>query len=222
MRWAMCDAAARVPSSLRRSKANFSGAESVIQTMKVPSLNARREAAVENAGDLTRALRRYRTGTAKRIGEGPRPVDQDPSHLQLANPRQAIGLDPADGAVDRDARGCREAEADDLHLTHHVANEQGAILAADEQPPAHDPRPAALIYGVDHRHALRADGEVIDRGARAGDATLVEQAHVRAGEQGVEAAGGLLPRGPPPPPVLATRVGRECLHQHREPSPPAE
>src|SRR6476661_2306766 len=62
------------------------------------TLIARRKAAVENARDLA--------GT----------VDRDSAQLELADPRQAIRLEPADRAVNGNARRGRETEADDRNL----------------------------------------------------------------------------------------------------------
>ena len=117
------------------------------------TLIARRKAAVENARDLARALRDTGPGRRSSSAIARGTVDQDSAQLELADPRQAIRLEPADRAVNRNARRGRETEADDRNLTHDVAHQHRLILAVDQQPAVDDAGAARLVGGVDDGHS---------------------------------------------------------------------
>lgn len=127
--------------------------------------------------------------------------------LRAAEQRQ-VGVGEAEHALDRDvaAFDSRERRAHGGDLAVERIDEMGAVTPLDEQLllAEHWPRDADLAVDrlrVDHEHATRRDGEVIDVAIATGHAPVVQDDHGSLGGSPLERASDRF---------LAARAERPC------------
>ena len=140
------------------------------------------ESVRQEAGDSFHVVNRERTVAKYQVGQLGGPADPYPLQLQRFGEDGPLGVDEAQGRVDRN-RVIVQHSSHGVDLPLEAVDGLGAVATADVQPEVGLEEAAdvafldlsGVLLGVDDPYAARRDREVIDVAAGLGDLAVVQQ-----------------------------------------------
>lgn len=140
------------------------------------------ESVRQEAGDSFHVVNRERTVAKDQVGQLGGPADPYPLQLQRFGEDGPLGVDEAQGRVDRN-RVIVQHSSHGVDLPLEAVDGLGAVATADVQPEVGLEEAAdvafldlsGVLLGVDDPYAARRDREVIDVAAGLGDLAVVQQ-----------------------------------------------